>query len=298
MLLSDLGELEFLRRLRRDLPALAPAVDDAAVLPGISRPVVTTDSFIEGRHFHRWWCDPEVLGRRLLEATLSDLAAMGCSRPGWVLCALGCPGDTDYDWLRGFYAGMLSREDSVLAGGETVESPVLSITLTAIGEAGVGGRLLSRSGLAPGDDLWVTGPVGRALDAPALLAGCGGLSGLGLDPPGKVGEAVLEQLRAFLRPAAAFRHAGILVERGVGCAIDVSDGLVSEAAHLAECSRVDVDILLDEVPFFESVAGRPLEAACAGEDFVLLFGAGRGGDFATSAARAWAWPPRGRADCA
>jgi len=270
---GDLGERGLIRALRDRFPALSLAGDDSAVLPSLRCPVVSTDAFLEGSHFHPWWAPPDVLGRRLLEAALSDLAAMG-ARARWVLAALELPPGVETDWLMGLYAGLLSRADVPMAGGETVRSDRLGLTLTVIGEGGDPATLLRRSSLAPGDALWVSGPVGRALGAPALLADCGGLVGEDLAPAeGALSGSALEQVRAFIRPRAMLDEGALLRDMGVRCAIDVSDGLLSEAALLAGESRVDVVVDLDEVPFLEAVADRPLEAAAAGEDFVLLFGA-------------------------
>jgi thiamine-monophosphate kinase len=276
---GEFGERRLIRLLRDRFPRMALAGDDSAVLPSLTCPVVTTDSFIESRHFYRWWCDPHVLGRRLLEATLSDLAAMG-ARPGWVFSALGLPAGLEVSWIVDFYRGLTAREDSPVAGGEIVRSDTLWVTLTAAGEGSDPSRLMRRSGLHSGDFLWVTGQVGRALDAPGLLEMAGGLCGSTLEPVrGELDDRQLCQVRAFLEPRAAFPEAALLVDRGVRTAIDISDGLVSEAAHLAEESRVDAWLDLDSTPFFESVADRPLEAASAGEDFVLVFGAGPEEDF-------------------
>lgn len=279
MRVSDTGERGLLSFLRRRFPGIGPLDDDAALLPPMSRPVITTDSFIEGVHFHRWWCDPNVLGRRLLEAALSDLAAMGAP-PGFVTVSTTLTRETELEWLEGFYAGLTSRSDCRLVGGETVSGPALGFTLTAVSDAGSDGKLLRRSGLRPGDGLWLTGRLGRALDVVRLMEQAGGLHGDGLEPAGPVPPAELEQLRAFLTPHAAFEEASILREAGVVCAIDVSDGLLSEAGHLARESGVDVELALENVPLFPSAGDRRLEAACSGEDFVLLFGfSGDGADF-------------------
>ncbi len=126
----------------------------------------------------------------------------------------------------------------------------------------------------------MTGRIGRALDAPALIEKAGGFTGPDLYPVLQELDAPrLEQVRSFLTPRAAFEEARYLVGRGVRAGIDISDGLVSEAAHLAVESGVDTHLELDCVPFFESAAGRPLDAASAGEDFVLLFGAPQEEDF-------------------
>ncbi|OPL17647.1 MAG: hypothetical protein AVO35_09470 [Candidatus Aegiribacteria sp. MLS_C] len=277
--LGELGERGFIAELRRAVPHGNLMGDDSAVIPPLACPVVTTDSFFEGRHFHRWWAPPEVLGRRLLEATVSDLAAMG-AEPAWLLAAVSLEPSMELDWLLAFYRGLASRRGTVIAGGETVRGPGFGLTLTAIGEGTEPGTLLRRSALRPGDRLWTGGPVGRSLDAPKYLEECGGLTGKDLDP---VRDAVtaerLEQLRAFLTPSAQVELGQRLREEGVECAIDISDGLFSEARHLGEESGLDVVLKIDGSVFLPSVRERPLEAAAAGEDFLLLFGADEGRDF-------------------
>lgn len=276
--LSGMGERGFIARLRREFPGLREAGDDAAVLPPLSCPVATIDSFVEGRHFHRWWCDPVILGRRLLEATLSDLAAMGAG-PSSVLVSLAAPGDLGWGWLAGFYAGLLSRDDCTVAGGETVASDRLVVTISATGEGGDPSTLLRRSAMAPGDSLWLTGPLGRSLDIAEGMEACGGLAGASLEPVNPMPELELERFRAFLEPRAAFDEAGIIRSRGVRCAIDVSDGLFSEAMHLCRESGAGCEMDLAPVPLFEAVRDRPEEACAAGEDFVLLFSAPPSLDF-------------------
>ncbi len=268
-----LGERGLIRLLRKRFSGLSMAGDDSAVLPSLECPVVTTDTFLEGSHFHRWWAPSRVLGRRLLEATLSDLAAMG-AEPMCIFTALQLPPDISVKWLLEFYEGLLQRTAVPIAGGETVRSNKLSLTLTAIGEGGDPQSLMRRSSLRDGDVLWVTGPLGKALDAPELLSRGGGLTGERLESAGDAYTSnELEQLRAFLCPRATLDKGYALRSSGVRCAIDISDGLLSEAGHLAAESEVSVIIDVNKVPFFRSAAGRPLLAVSAGEDFELLFGA-------------------------
>lgn len=270
---GDLGERGLLRALRDRFPSLSHIGDDSAVLPPLTCPVVSMDTFLEASHLHLWWAPPEVLGRRLLEAALSDLAAMG-AEARWVLAALEVPPDTPVEWLIGFYRGLLARPGVPMAGGETVRSGRLGLTLTVLGEGGDPDTLLRRSSLEPADRLWVTGPLGRALGAPDLLRRCGGMKGPGLEPHlGGLSPSELHQVRLFLEPRAELEEGSLLRRLGVRCAVDISDGLLSEAAHLAEESGVEVVIDLDGIPLLDAVADRPVEAAAAGEDFRLLFGA-------------------------
>lgn len=255
---GDLGERELVRLLRREI-GMDLAGDDAAVLPALSGPAVTVDSYFEGVHFHRWWCPPEILGRRLLEATLSDLAAMG-ALPRWLLAAVSLPPRLDVEWLLAFYRGMTSRPDCELAGGETVRGDAFGVTLTAIGN--LAGNPLTRSGAVPGEILWVTGPVGRSLDSPELLSASRNRS---LSP------SESRQVDLFLNPAARFDASGEIVSRGCRTAIDISDGLLSEAWHLSAESRVGVALDPGSVPLVEYARGRTMEACSAGEDFELMF---------------------------
>ncbi len=279
--ISDLGERGLIRRLREKFPSLHSIGDDCAVLPGIKCPVVTTDSFFEGTHFHRWWAPPRILGRRMLEAALSDIAAMG-ARAQWFFTALSVDPSIGVNWIEGFYQGLTEREDVILAGGETVKGDRLGITLTVIGEGQDRDTILRRSSLRPGDHLWISGLLGRALDAPAKLERAGGLFGNDLKSrSGLLSEQELEQLRAFLKPRAELELGIKLRKLGVRCAIDISDGLFSEAAHLSLESSVSAVLKIDETLFFDAVKDKPLAASAAGEDYVLLFGAPDGLDLSS-----------------
>lgn len=263
---GELGERGLVGLLIGEL-GLDLAGDDGAVLPGIPSPVVTIDSYFEGVHFQRWWCPPEKLGRRLLEATLSDLAAMG-AEPMWLFAAICLPPDIEVDWLLGFYGGLAGRPDCRLAGGETIRGDTFGITLTAIGN--LEGAPLMRSGAVPGDALYVTGPLGRTLSAPWLLD----------ESRERVLEPVeLEQVRLFLEPRARFDASRIIRAAGCRCAIDISDGLASEAAHIARWSAVRVCVSIESVPLVPFATGRPVEAFRAGEDYELLFTAPAGSVF-------------------
>ncbi|MCP4647512.1 MAG: thiamine-phosphate kinase [bacterium] len=257
--ISHIGEHGFIRAIREKYP-LTAAGDDAAVLSSLKAPVVTTDSFLEGTHFFRWWTSPAELALRLLEATLSDVAAMG-GEPRCVLSALMLPSDMELDWLLDFYEGLSSRSDCPVAGGETIAGPVFGVTLTAIGECGVNKPLL-RSAVQPEDHIWVTGPVGRSLNSPDLLA------------KGRNEQLTSEELaqtRLFLSPRARFDVLSVLRGYGVEAAIDISDGLLSECEHLARESGVSITVELESVPVVSYCREDQLAACKAGEDFELLF---------------------------
>lgn len=248
--------------------------DDAAVLavtPG-RQLVVTTDVLVEGRHFAASLSTPEDWGWKAVAVNLSDLAAMG-AEPRYVVLALTVPADTAVATLDGLYAGIVaacSRFGVAVVGGDLSLGPVLSVAVTAMGEAE---RVCTRAGAQPGDRLAVTGPLGAAAAGLALLE--------------RADDAARSILEAHPGLAAAHRRpwpelaAGIRLARlGATALIDVSDGLAGDALHLAERSGVGVEVRATAVPL---AAGVPEAARLLGVDPVDLT-LGGGEDFALAAA--------------
>jgi thiamine-monophosphate kinase len=257
--LKETGEHGFIRAIRERFP-MALAGDDGAVLNRLEKPVVTTDSFFEGTHFHRWWTSPQRLAARLLEAALSDLAAMGAF-PRYLFSSIVLPPEMELNWIVGFYEGLTGRQDCPVAGGETVRGKTFGITLTAIGDCGSEQPLL-RSNAKPGDSVWVTGPLGRSFNSPELLE---------KSRKEKLTETEMNQIELFLTPGARFDAVPLLRNAGSTTAIDISDGLFSECGHISQESKVKVIVQLERVPLVSFCENNPFEACSAGEDFELLF---------------------------
>lgn len=245
-----MNEPEFIQALR-DLapdPAARGLMDDAAVLGDL---VFTHDMIVEGVHFLPD-DPPEDVAWKLVAVNLSDLAAKGAEPVG---CLLGYPlGPAD--WNARFLAGLrevLETYALPLLGGDTVRANgPRSFGLTAIGRAAVAP---SRSGARPGDALYVTGVIGRA--------------GIGLEllKAGRTGPHV----EAYRRPRPRLAEGRALAPH-VHAMMDVSDGLLLDATRMAEASRLAVAIDLDAVP----VAGDPMAAVTAGDDYELLVAAPAG----------------------
>ncbi|MEO8563689.1 MAG: thiamine-phosphate kinase [bacterium] len=248
-------EFDAIRAMLRVWGARAVGIgDDAAVLsvPAGQRLVVSTDASVEGVHFRRGWLTSREIGARATAAALSDLAAMAATPLGFLL-ALGLPAEwrDELEELAHGVGEMAASTDCPIVGGNVTRAAHLSLTLTVLGGAE---RPLTRDMVRPGDVLFLTGHLGgpgAALDA--LERGA---------TPDAVHRA------RFAAPMPRLAEARWLAEHGAHAAIDISDGLVADAGHLASASGVCIELGLASVP---CVAGVEAEQAVAsGEEYELL----------------------------
>jgi len=256
--------------------------DDAALieLPGASgRLVVSVDDQVEGTHFQSAWLTYEDLGARATMAAASDVAAMG-GRTAFILGSIAAPPSLDDASLLGIARGQKRAADELGAsviGGNLTRSPVLAISTTVLGE--VQGEGLRRAGARIGDQLWLSGPVGRAAVGLALLSGLEEEIAL---EDSHAGRAARVCLAAWRRPLALQASGRACIAHAATSAIDVSDGLAADAAHIAIASGLHIVVeaarlMLDATLF--AIAKRlhrdPLGLALAGgEDYAILATAG------------------------
>ncbi len=238
--------------------------DDAAVFaPPAGRELVfTVDQMIENVHFLSDDA-PDLIARKLLRRSLSDLAAMGAMPLGYLLTT-ALPHHVDDEWLGKFAEGLQADQRQFgfsLFGGDSSSSlQQLSFTATLIGHVAPG-QALRRSGAKPGDECWVTGTIGDA--ALGLRARLGKLE----DATG-----FLTARSLLPTPRLGLRLAGI-----VHAAIDISDGLVQDLGHICHESGVGVVLQSQCVPSSAPAAAfgeAMLEARLTeGDDYELLFAA-------------------------
>jgi thiamine-monophosphate kinase len=267
---ADLGEFGLIARItagRKLSPGtlLGPG-DDAAVLAAADgRVVVTTDVLVEGVHFRLDWSTPYQVGSKAVAANLADVAAMGAV-PTALVVGLAVPGRTPISTVDGLAAGMwaeAAQAGAGIVGGDVVSSEQLVVSVTALGDL-QGRAPVTRSGARPGNVLGLCGRLGWSAAGLALLR-------QGFVSP-------LAVIAAHCAPEPPYGAGSQAASAGATAMIDISDGLVADAGHVAEASGVGIDIDSATVP----VASQLVEVASAlgadarhwvltgGEDHALL----------------------------
>jgi thiamine-monophosphate kinase len=258
-------EFDLIDRIRSRVQARDDVVlgigDDAALVrvPVGRELVVAMDTLNAGVHFPDATA-PADIGWKALAVNLSDLAAMG-AEPAWCTLSLSLP-KSDEAWLDRFLDGFLelaAQHRVTLVGGDTTQGP-LSICVTVHGLVEPG-RALRRAGARVGDDVWVTGTLGDAAAALALVFPQPGL------------EALRQRLdRPIPRVAVGRALAGI-----AHACIDISDGLLADLDHICEASGVGMRVALADLPASEALrnaVGADARAgmqATGGDDYELCF---------------------------
>lgn len=241
--------------------------DDAALIPpepGMTL-AISADMLVAGRHFFAD-VDPGCLARKALAVNLSDMAAMG-AEPRWFTLSLALP-EIDVDWLAAFSEGLreMAHEYGVaLVGGDTTRGP-LTIAIQIAGSVPAGGAI-TRSGGQPGDEVWVSGPLGAAAAAVMHRTGRVELKGRA--------KALCDVRLDLPSPRVVLG----LHLRGIASAmLDLSDGLVGDLAHICERSACGAEIDLARVPYPHELDDLPdglLQEAIlsGGDDYELCFAA-------------------------
>ncbi|MCD4535980.1 thiamine-phosphate kinase [Nocardioides sp. cx-169] len=231
--LADAGEFGLISEIVGLFPqgehVLIGPGDDAAVLRvRTGHVVVSTDLMVEGRHFRRDWASAEDVGHRAAAQNLSDLNAMG-GRAHSLTVGLAAPPDLPAQWALEFAAGFAAECGLVgasVVGGDVTRADEIVIAVTVIGaclQAPV-----VRSGAEAGDVLALTGRQGWAAGGLAVL-------GRGFRSPRVLVEA-------YRRPEPPYDAGPVAAAAGATSMIDVSDGLLADAGHLAADSGVAIDV--------------------------------------------------------
>lgn len=240
---KESGEFELIDRLTEIFghpkpPAVGIGDDTAIFRPREGCDLLwTIDVQVEEIHYRAAWFSPEEIGARAAAVSLSDIAAMG-GRPRYALVSfhLPLPFHTErvFRIARGMKEGF-GRASAEVLGGNVTKGKEFAVEVSLLGEIDRG-KALRRGGAKPGDTLWVTGLPGRgALAIQALKQGVAGDSALG------------PLVERWKRPTARLEEGGRLVDLASSC-IDLSDGLLADAAHVARASGVDLILEESQLP--------------------------------------------------
>ena len=230
--------------------------DDSALLtpPPNQQLVICADTLVAGRHFPLN-TNPHAIGWKSVAVNLSDIAAMG-AKPHSILLALSLP-QIDHDWLKGFSQGLYDCCDQFgvsLIGGDTTQSPHLTISVTALGWIETG-QAVTRSGAQVGDYICVSGQVGDAAYA---------LQHLGHP---------LQKRLDYPTPRCALGEA---LKGLASSMIDISDGLAQDLGHILKASHVGATLDLGQLPIDAALKKLQQEkqwqyALAGGDDYELCF---------------------------
>jgi thiamine-monophosphate kinase len=278
MTLKEIGEFGFIKKISRGClirpERIVKAIgDDAAAFmtDPAQLSLITTDLLVERIHFLRHAISGFDLGYKSLAVNLSDIAAMGgtaCES----FVSIAIPQDCPLDYLEAIYDGMKSLaaqfEVNILGGDTTSSKTDLIINVVVYGTVAAE-EMLCRDAARPGDIIFSTGYLGDSKAGLHLI-----LNNIPADA-----AALRNLLRAHLLPIPQLQAGRFLAQQpAVRAAIDTSDGLSSDLAHIAEQSNVGAVLYSDKLPVsgdLKTFCGQfnfdPVEwTLSGGEDYTLL----------------------------
>lgn len=243
--IADTGEFPLINQITKSL-VMPEAVtvgpgDDCAVYAIKGQAVTTVDMLVEDVHFKRSWSTGQDIGRKSVAVNVSDVEAMG-ARPLAMVIGMGCPSDTPVEWINDFMTGLRAEAEQAkvtLVGGDMTGAGKITICVTVIGECD-GVAPVLRSGAKAGQQVAYTGRLGwSAAGLAALMRGF------------RSPRLAVDSHRHPQVPYGAGRQAA---QAGAGAMIDISDGFLADIGHIAEASKVAIDLDSAAFPIDEPVA--------------------------------------------
>src|SRR5277367_5434389 len=238
--------------------------DDCARITGAA--LVTCDTLVDGTHFILSKIRLQDLGWKAMAVNLSDIAAMA-GRPRYALVALTLPLGFGEDLVETFYDGLLecaSAYRTTVVGGDITAGPVLTITITLLGDIHENG-CLTRKGAREGDAVVVTGDFGASMAGLRIVEG---------ESKAKLKSSMEKVDRKFnlkesenclskhLRPLPRLSESWDMVKQTGerGALMDASDGLADALIQIATASDVGMAIDLNHVPIRQETKATALKS--------------------------------------
>ena len=262
--LSEMGEKEAVRRILAEIAekessnALGPGDDAAAVDMGFIYLVATTDLISQSTHVLPGMTDWQI-GWTVAAVNFSDVAAMG-AKPIGLLVSMGLPKEMPSEKLDEIIRGILDCCECAggeMLGGDTKESPELSLSGTALGTVTKKGILL-RKGAKKDDLLAVTGSLGLAAAGYYSIK-----NSLGM----KRAEKTLLEPKPRVKEGMALSASGVVTS-----CMDISDGLASSIYTLGDASKVSFEVDYAAIPVDKEVIDVAGKVDVSPEELVLYYG--------------------------
>ena len=214
--------------------------DDGAVAPSSNKKIVmATDMAVQGVHFKREWSTLKEIGSKITAANLADIYAMG-GVPKYLMVSAGLPSDTTISDVTDLANGIKSEADLVncaVVGGDISKASELVISISVIGEAD---KPVTRSGAKVGDKVFLSNLPGFSAAGLAQL---------------KIGVRESKYLSIHKKPIVPYALGAKFA--GINAMVDISDGLLSEAGHIAKASKVGIILegeLISQLPGFTEIS--------------------------------------------
>lgn len=242
--------------------------DDSAVLNLTEKVLITTDSMIEGVHFDLSYTSFYHLGFKIVSVNVSDIYAMGGDFVGFLLSVSVPETTSDEDW-NSLFQGIndaLRIYGGYLIGGDISRSKQVYLTGVAIGQTE---KPVLRKGAQPGDDIFVTAPLGLSACGLELLKRIS--RGEKIENVKDFEEALNRHLMPVARNSKEFKYIAKAM-------IDISDGLLLDLFRVCRENDVGAELYINSLPISETLKKAafllktdPLKFVLSGgEDYELL----------------------------
>jgi len=261
--LAEVGEFPLIATITEGLSLGADVRvgpgDDAAVLAIGDAVATSVDVLVEGVHFRRDWSEARDVGRKAVAVNVADIEAIGARATG-LLVGFSAPSDLPLGWVLDFAEGLAQESQAAgvsLLGGDMTRARDITVAVTAMGSLD-GRDPVLRSGARPGDVVAIHGRLGWAAAGLAVL-------GKGFRSP----RAVVEAHRV---PQISYGAGAIAARAGATSMIDISDGLLADLGHVAQASKVLIDLRRDAFELPEPL--QAVAAATGSDPYTFVFAGG------------------------
>jgi thiamine-monophosphate kinase len=231
--------------------------DDAAVIQGAGRQVITTDVAVAGVHFRTDWSSAFDIGRKITAANVADVLAMGATCD-YLVAAVTLTGAEDLTWIEQLARGMKAEADragALIVGGDIARSSLITIAMTAVGRSDTP---ILRSGARIGDDIYISSLPGWSAAGLALLS----------KAKSPAGPTATKAIAEFSAPTLDYE----LNFSAANALCDISDSLLIQAQQLAAASDVCLHFeteLIQSSAEFGELQKLAIESGCDVWDWVL-----------------------------